>query len=399
MADENVRLKRRLLATQKRIVRSNRLKHNSCSNCSGSVGSVLTPNSNTGMESTPRSKSKHLLRSHGLSPRRVPAIRKKLSLHFAMVDGVKQAHSVEKARRSRLNSVSTVARKITRRYRLVSALRKELGASKHSINKQQMEILKREILPEQRKTKFAKVHAFLSSHENSTLMPGKKNYTSHKGQKIQRRVLNDYMKNLHRKFLAENPDDNMSRALFCSLRPKTLKLASYGARQTCLCQKHQNVSLKLRSLKRMGIVNTTNPDEFVRSTTDEEIDKTLQRLDAPNVKYETWKRVGVAYTKRGKQGVAQSTKIVKTEQSREEFIVSFKEHVRDFRSHVRRIITQSEAVRQLKCRLPDNEIICHMDLLTHGKLYVFAVRGGAVGVLRQGCCDIASDGTVLQTKM
>ena len=70
------------------------------------------------------------------------------------------------------------------------------------------------------------------------------------------------------------------------MRPKEIIAVSYSSRKTCLCEKHQNFSLKLVSLKNMQLINTVNPDVFRKSyTTNEELDEVLDKIDTEEIKF------------------------------------------------------------------------------------------------------------------
>lgn len=107
------------------------------------------------------------------------------------------------------------------------------------------------------------------------MMPGKADYKKHKGVKFQKRYLNDYLGNLFVKFKAENPELKIFRSKFCSLHPMYILTNSFSSRNTCLCQRHQNIALKLRSLKAMGIKINTSPDALLKPIELAEIDALL----------------------------------------------------------------------------------------------------------------------------
>ena len=93
-----------------------------------------------------------------------------------------------------------------------------------------------------------KIIAFLERSDNSRMMPGKADcVTIDGGTKVQKRYLNDYMYNLQAKFRAEYPNLKIGKTAFCQRRPKYIISTSFTSRRTCLCQYHQNLSLKLRS--------------------------------------------------------------------------------------------------------------------------------------------------------
>ena len=106
------------------------------------------------------------------------------------------------------------------------------------------------------------VLSFFKRDDNSRAMPGKndakKVATSVKKQK---RILNDYLKNLHLKFLSEEPNMKISLASFCRLRPIFMvPVVNFTSRNTCLCRRHQNMVLKLEAMKSAGVQCSTNPD-------------------------------------------------------------------------------------------------------------------------------------------
>ena len=87
------------------------------------------------------------------------------------------------------------------------------------------------------------------------------------------------------------PFDLIGKTKFYMYRPPNIVLVSFSTRQTCLCQKHQNLSLKLNALKNLKIVNTTNPDQFVRSDTN--IEASLKNVNVKTINYREWKNVKV----------------------------------------------------------------------------------------------------------
>ena len=71
-----------------------------------------------------------------------------------------------------------------------------------------------------------------------------------------------------------------------SMRPKEMIPVSYSSYKTCLCEEHQNFSLKLFPLKNMQLINTVNPDVFRKNyTTDEKLDEVLNKIDTEEIKF------------------------------------------------------------------------------------------------------------------
>ena len=86
-----------------------------------------------------------------------------------------------------------------------------------------------------------------------------KNQTITRGKaKMQKRFLNDTIKNLHHKFLLENPSIQLSYALFCFMRPFWVVHPSISDRETCLCKIHENLSFIVQKLHTLQLLGTSD---------------------------------------------------------------------------------------------------------------------------------------------
>ena len=109
---------------------------------------------------------------------------------------------------------------------------------------------------------------FLERDDNSR-MPGKKDFKTVRGkeglgkEKNQKRILNDYIKNLHEKYLKKFPERKISLAMFCRFRTAYLLLVNFASRNVSLCSRHQNLALKLKALKSVQVTGLTNPNSFI----------------------------------------------------------------------------------------------------------------------------------------
>ena len=121
-------------------------------------------------------------------------------------------------------------------------------------------------------------------------MPGK--HDTKKGDKElkQRQLLNDYLANLHEKYLADNPLIKLSYSSFCGLKLSNFMTIKCSERKTCLCERHQNMALKLRLMK---VITTTNPDAFIRTYDDETLENIFQKIAAREISLRQWKRADV----------------------------------------------------------------------------------------------------------
>ena len=128
----------------------------------------------------------------------------------------------------------------------------------------------------------SKAALFLSRDDNSRMLAGKKDGL---GQ-IQNRVLNNYMKNLHLKFLAENPGIEVSTGTFSKLQP-----CNFLSKNTCLCIKHPNFALKCKCWQSYKVATIINMDSFIRTHDNKAVTDMLTNIKEENIIYNQWKRV------------------------------------------------------------------------------------------------------------
>ena len=142
------------------------------------------------------------------------------------------------------------------------------------------------------------------------------------GPKIQKKILNDCLSNLYDKFIAEYPEDSLSLSSFCRMRSPNYLLIN-----ACLCTQHQNVSLKLKSdLKALKIVETHNPDAFIKNNSDTDIDNKMEHIAIGKISYNAWKIVKV---QQGNGAVKDKMRLVK-----KCICGAFKIEISEFRLHV-----------------------------------------------------------------
>ena len=104
---------------------------------------------------------------------------------------------------------------------------------------------------------------FMERDDNSRANPGKVDTLKTDRSTYQTRTLNDYLRNLHQKFLSENPGTKLSLASFCRIRPNYIRTTSFISRNCCLSTKHQNMTLCIQALKSMGVIVPLNPENFI----------------------------------------------------------------------------------------------------------------------------------------
>ncbi|XP_069138828.1 uncharacterized protein [Argopecten irradians] len=170
------------------------------------------------------------------------------------------------------------------------------------------------------------------------------------------RVLNDNLRNLFGKFQCEQSDVKISFTTFCRMRPKEFNLTQYISRNRCLCQKHQNMALLLKSVKAAGANVPLNPEDFIKRVQNNDINanEIMTGVKDDKVSYEQWKRVDCEDGKK-------RMKIVQHQVSRDELAAFFIKQTCEFQEHTQRIKEQYKAMSDLKHGLPPNHVIVQMD--------------------------------------
>lgn len=303
---------------------------------------------------TPRKRTSTEIREEGLTPRKMPKnIQRRLLLANVLTDELKGAWKENGIKGKQLIS-RIVSGKLLKKYRM----RKCVGGS---ITKQVFCTKRINSLPKiqkkvhARETLRRRVIEFLERDDNSRMMPGKNDKKKAENGHVQKRVLNDSMACLHMKFAAET-SEKISLAAFCRLRPNYICLTKFISRNTCLCQKHQNMALALKNMKSVGAKVPSSPDEFARQLKENNINvnEICSEINVEMVKYEQWKKVEMSDGKK-------RTKIIEKEITKEEFISAIQIQIVEFQEHVARVKLQYKALHNLKEKLPQGHAIVQMD--------------------------------------
>ncbi len=170
---------------------------------------------------SPRTKTDAMLAGATNVP---PKAKRALLFHNAFTQSFRRKRRLMKNQSEKDISVKVVASKAFRKYRLKKYARETLGlTARHDA------ILDRELKElKAKKRKRNQMHAqettesvrnFYTRDDNSKLTAGKKQTITRGKQKKQKRFLLDTSKNLHRKYLSENPGSHMCYSRFCKLRP------------------------------------------------------------------------------------------------------------------------------------------------------------------------------------
>ena len=355
LKEEKSELEKSKKRLQKRVERGVQKDNANDSSSSMADVSSLTSSDNEDQPSlpkvsTPRSKTKQLLKREGFKAGRRSKVRRQLIMGNAMIHSLRA--SLKRGKKKDENVINEqVAIEVVTKYRCIDSLSKELGIGREKLKK-----IRQKRLNKSSKEKYGDmVTAFLEREDNSTVLPGK-NDTKKTGTEVkQKHVLNDYLHNLHEKFLLENATVKLSRSEFCKLRPPHILLTSFAARKTCLCTYHQNFALKIKAMRREGIRCSANADVFVKEyDTNEKLETVLQdELPESDIKYKHWRKELDGEKYRWKEREESIPK--------RDFISLVLKEVTEFRQHVHRVQNQYREVRRLRENLPQNEILLWMD--------------------------------------
>ncbi|KAH9631753.1 hypothetical protein HF086_008862 [Spodoptera exigua] len=107
------------------------------------------------------------------------------------------------------------------------------------------------------------VEKFYEDDINSRITPGKKQYKKKHGIVKQVRYLLDSIKNLHKKFLAENTNIKISYTTFTRLRPFWVSLPT-DDRDTCACLLHTNFNLLIAALNKNNILHVKDSHNLIQ---------------------------------------------------------------------------------------------------------------------------------------
>lgn len=212
---------------------------------------------------TPRKKVKELIKRNGNVSEEV---RRELLWSAAMKYNLKEKYKNLRSQKEKQIFGKVVGGKYLRKYRVVNQCTGFLTQklSKSNVNRlttfsyERMKSGCQEFVKKQ-------IESFLESDDNSRLCPGKRDIIKRNGVCYQKRYLNGTLKDLRSKFAKSKL--NVSLALFCKLRPAWIVKASVSSRDTCLCQRHENLQLLITKLHFLKIIKENTTYEVVNNLT------------------------------------------------------------------------------------------------------------------------------------
>ncbi|XP_060564531.1 uncharacterized protein LOC132723774 [Ruditapes philippinarum] len=303
---------------------------------------------------TPNKKTLADLEVLKLTPKRRQIAKRKLLTCNVLMHEIYEAKKA--SGQKKVNSIHRIiSGKVAKKYRCLKSISHGTKVSRRSLART---FDKNIINRKERRQSLSKVVEksvveFLSREDNCRTQPGKsdaKKVENHK-DKQQTKVLTDYLKNLHDKYKAENPMNKISLSTFARLRPTNILLASFISRNTCQCIHHQNMALKVQSLRKAGVRISDNPENLIVHKDD--MEQLLNNLPE-KITYRVWQKVDIGNGKT-------KMKIVDKEEELPKFRHDLIKQVNMFEQHVQRVREQYQQVRLLKESLPEDEIMVQMD--------------------------------------
>ncbi|CAH1118147.1 unnamed protein product [Phaedon cochleariae] len=324
---------------------------------------------NVACASSPRSKVDHMIKKQTVSSK----VRRQLLFAEVISEQVRRNFSREKKMKNKRYFLSMLSGDIINKYKFMTRIGR-LTSVKVNTFKQSKPLTEQRILIAQKK-----VTVFLERDENSRLTAGKKETITRQKNKKQRRLLNDTLINLHKKFVASHPEHKkMSYATFSKLRPFWILKPSHRDRDTCLCKQHANISLIVQSLKSHKIINESTINEVIKTLCcgDSPQEKCLERscslcIDrVPHfndfdehgvISYQTWAIKKEEVFIKGQKKVCSKTVKESITCSKIEVVNILKTSLKKFMQHVCNINHQYKALDYIRKNLSDTEVMLHMD--------------------------------------
>lgn len=217
---------------------------------------------------TPRKKIDKLLKGQKCCGE----VRKRLLFSEVLQMQVKTNFSQEKKISQKRLIANCLSGKVVKKYRLshkvatLTSYRTQIYSNQEHDGSGVRRVTKEELL---KKVKLRQdVISYLEEDENSRQCPGKKDTITRAKNKMQKRELNDSLKNLHLKFISCYEEHNrLSYSHFCRLRPFWIVIPHCRLRDTCLCKIHTNISLVVSKLNKLKMIKERTPEELIKSIT------------------------------------------------------------------------------------------------------------------------------------
>ncbi|KAL2099467.1 hypothetical protein ACEWY4_005947 [Coilia grayii] len=301
----------------------------------------------------------------------ISPVKKTLTFHYALLDDLREKYKASRTGKAKRAIASIQAGRQIRRYKFQSLCQKSLSFSYKAGKELRSKC-------EDASGKRALVRQFYLRDDVSRLTTGKKNTITIQKVKKQRRLLCDFLQNLHIKFVAEHGD--VSYTFFCRHRPFLVVKPNAQDRETCQCKTHENLQFMADTLYKHGLLDSKNVDQMADAT----VCNAISPHDAKVCAYGdcmACKSKAYPFTKPPSKNEVTLTQwcLVKTDSKQEqekhntitvkrdvtetedEIATQFQERLFHFRRHLYNIRWQYKAYRHLRETLTPKDCLIHID--------------------------------------
>ncbi|KAJ8726803.1 hypothetical protein PYW08_015200 [Mythimna loreyi] len=209
-------------------------------------------------DATPVTKTNQFLEElPSISQEEKEKVKKKIFLLNTLTDCLKESYNNADTHEKKTVLKSIALNETARKYKMKTKMSSTLGLKGRS------RIFKNKNLGIKQHIKD--IHAFFNRDDISRASAGKQEFKTKNKQKMQKRYLIDAMQKLHAKYMSEG--GRASYASFTRHRPFYVVPPRLQDRSTCGCIKHSNISFKAIVLKKLGVIQTSDMDDFIKNIT------------------------------------------------------------------------------------------------------------------------------------
>ncbi|GBM18513.1 hypothetical protein AVEN_252291-1 [Araneus ventricosus] len=222
------------------------------------------------------------------------------------------------------------------------------------------------------------VQKFLEDDLHSHMCPGKKDTITRGRMKMQRRVLLDSLKHLHRKYI-NNGGTFMSYTQFCLLRPFWVVQPTLKDRETCLCVLHCNTKELLKKLHLYRVIKESTTKDICNTVCCKRSyacmfricqhckEKKLKMVNQTNefknceVKYSKWIKTQKITQVKGEEKKVKITSKIVIQNKAATLLEELNKVLPVYLKHIFIIEHQNNQRKHLIMNLSPNEILLHID--------------------------------------
>lgn len=301
-----------------------------------------------------------------------------LTLYCLLTRNLRKRYSKSKPIEKRILKNLVFREAILRKYKIGSYTKKQTGISEPRMR------LKEHKFRHQQCALRKKIEDFYQRDDNSRVKAGKKSTITRNKIKMQVRLLNDNVINLHKKYQFENTA-KISYSLFCRMKPFWVIRAQEKDRETCLCRLHENPMLKLNKLYSERAVHHKDLSSLIKDITCNDKNKTCMYRTCDRcknkkirtsvekneinlgkiVQWKIWKsrRVERQKVRNGETIVSKSNVTLKETETGTiaTLIDELQSEIERLARHEFNINHQYLTLKKLKETCRDNELILHVD--------------------------------------